>query len=500
MIRAVRNTAVLGFAFPVLVLLSFAQVKILTSVFAPALFGLYAAAAAVGALLSVGCELGLAVALPRLIAALEARGDARAARRVTQVCLAASLAMAAVLIAVAAFGGAAIGRLFGDQPLPATLVLWGTIFGVTGALRTVTGAAFYGLRDMVPPAVSDIAWLGAATLAIFLLRARLTPALTLQVEVGAQVLAVLGLHVVLWRRGFARAGGPGVVPWGEVRRYAGGAMVMSLLGVVMENVDKPLVGSAPGNGYASVANFHFAAKIVYYGRRLLYLPLAAVGPEFTRVWERGDPEIAVRDLTLVTKLQMIVALALWALATALARPVVETLSTAAYGDAARVLVVLALVLPLSALYTPATTALRAVGHIWPTVVGDVLWTVVFMGSGWLLLRRSGIAGLAEAQVLASVVTGLYTLLIARRMLGLRVRWILQVRAPAAALLTAGTVGVATHLIHLPPAVWVVGGGAAGLLLYGALVRLFGVLAPAEKARLLDLLPGGVVRRVVERAL
>ncbi len=307
-----------------------------------------------------------------------------------------------MLVAIAALFGRTLGGLFAEQPLPADLVLFGVAFGVVGSLRTVTGAAFYGLRDMVPPSVSDIAWLAAATATLFLLRDQLTPRLTLLVEIVAQLIAVAGLHVVLWRRGFAGAEGAGAVPWGEVGRYAGGAMVMSLLGVVMENVDKPLVGSAPGGGYASVANFHFAAKIVYYGRRLLYLPLAAVGPEFTRVWERGDPDIAVRDLTLVTKLQMMVALALWALATAFAHAVVATLASSAYDDAARVLMVLALVLPLSALYTPATTALRAVDVMWPTVVGDVLWTFVFAGAGWLLLQRGGLGGLAEAQVLASI--------------------------------------------------------------------------------------------------
>lgn len=500
MIRAVRNTAVLGFAFPVLVALSFAQVKILTHVFAPALFGVYAAAGAVGALLGVGCELGLAVALPRLIAALDARGDSRAARRVTQICLGASLAMAALLVLVAAVFGRQIGGLYADQPLPADIVLWGVAFGVVGSLRTVTGAAFYGLRDMVPPSVSDIAWLAGATLTIFLLRAHLTPQLTLMIEVVAQLLAVAGLHVVLWRRGFADADGPGVVPWREVGQYAGGAMVMSLLGVVMENVDKPLVGSTPGSGYASVANFHFAAKIVYYGRRLLYLPLAAVGPEFTRVWERGDTDVAVRDLTLVTKLQMIVALALWALATAFAHAVVATLASSAYDDAAHVLMVLAIVLPLSALYTPATTALRAVGLIWPTVLGDVLWTFVFAGSGWLLLRRSGLGGLAEAQVLASVVTALYTLLVARRTLKLHVRSLVQIRAPLAAAVTAGALLGLERLVHLPAAVWVVVGGSAGLLLYGGLIRAFRVLTGDEKARLRELLPGGPVRKVLDRVL
>src|SRR5262249_4844111 len=161
-----------------------------------------------------------------------------------------------------------------------------------GALRAATGGAFYGLRDVKPPAISDVAWLAAATACMLVLRSRLTPALALAIELVAQAIATVVLQVLLWRRLPDRPSDAenAHVPGRESLHYAGGAFVMSVLGTAMDNVDKPLVGNAAAaGGYSAVADFHIAGKIVYYGRRLLYIPLSALGPEFTRMWEGGAP-------------------------------------------------------------------------------------------------------------------------------------------------------------------------------------------------------------------
>jgi O-antigen/teichoic acid export membrane protein len=501
-IRAVRNTAILGVTFPLVILLSLVQVKILTTTFGAVLFGYYTSAAAVGALLGVVVELGLTVTLSRMVAALVARGDTAAARHLTQIALTIAAVAALALVAGAALLAPRIGRLFAAAPLPPTLVVLGVAFGAVGALRAAIGGAFYGLRDVAPPAIADLAWLAGGTALIVALRAWLTPALALALELGAQVVAVGALQFVLWRR-FPPAPqtSHAAVPWREALRYAGGALVMSVLGTGMENLDKPMVGAAASaGGYASVSNFHIAGKIVYYGRRLLYLPLSAVAPEFTRLWEGTARRDAVRDLTLVTKLQLLLAILLWSLAAALARPVVEALSSAQYDDAATVLVVLAIVLPVTAAYTPSAAALRAMGYIWPTVLGDALWMGVFVGAGWTLLGRFGLLGLAAAQIAAGVVTGAYTLFITRKLLGMRLARLLPTRSVLAGLGAFGVMRLVAERARLGGVEEIAVVAPLGAVAFIVFVRLLRVIRPGERARLEQILPDGIPRTTMHLLL
>jgi O-antigen/teichoic acid export membrane protein len=433
--------------------------------------------------------------MQRMVAALDARGHATALRRLVARLLLLSTASAGALVLVAFLAAPAIGRLAGETPLSPSLVVLGVLFAMTGALRATIGGVFYGLRDVAPVSIADIAWLGAATLVIALARDSLTPERVLVIESVAQGAVVVGLHVVLWTRALPARGAradSGVVPWREAGDFAGGSLMNSALGAVMENVDKPLVGHAAD--YDGVAQFHLAGKIVYYGRRLLYLPLSALGPEFTRRWELADRAGAVRDLTLATRLQLLVGLLLWAESAALAQPLVTTLAAARYDTAAMILAVAALALPLSAAYTPAATALRAIGVVWPTVVSDALWTLVFVVGGGLVVATSGLLGLAWVQCAASAAAGAYVLVVARRVLGLRARDLVGGRMLLATAIAYGAMRALAAVVRAPAALEMCLIAPIGALAFWGSVRALRVVHPTERERLAHLLPDGLVRR------
>ncbi|MCL2030787.1 MAG: MATE family efflux transporter [Oscillospiraceae bacterium] len=202
------------------------------------------------------CVSGLTVAVSRMTAAHLARGRYDGARRAVRLCLMGCVGLiVAVSLAVVPFSDAISVHLLGDARTRAGLLLMLPCMLLTG-WENVHKNFFYGAKNVVPPAIAEIAEQGSRAAAVLGLLFWLGPmyeeaqvALIVTGMIASEVVSA-GLLTWFYRRHIRRAaertgyslpsrggGGPeSAVRWGAVAHIA--------VPIALSNVVSNLIGSA----------------------------------------------------------------------------------------------------------------------------------------------------------------------------------------------------------------------------------------------------------------
>ncbi|MDI6807392.1 MAG: oligosaccharide flippase family protein [Candidatus Eisenbacteria bacterium] len=378
------------------------QAKIIAVWLGPIGFGIYASSVAAGAIFGALMELGLPFVLLRFIPLFEARGEREKSRDLVRFSLILSSFMAVVLIIpLIAFGGR-LSSLFHESPLGLKIILLASTYVAFGVLRAIIYGAFNGLSRMTFPFVFEILFQGLVTLWIFVIRNRLDVMALFKVFITIGAIVVIVSLATLWLLFFRRKGERKLTMLGaasEVSSFWKGACLMTFIGLGLENSDRLVVGGFMS--FQAVSLLHVASRIMYFFKKLLFLPLLAVSPEITRKWEKGNREIRA-DLTLLMKIEFLLGFLVLCFVVLGNRALVLLVTSKEFQGSEPLLLFMAFLVPLACLYSSVTTTLRATGRIGLSVGSDLAWYVIYLFSGVLLIGRLGLWGMMISQAFASI--------------------------------------------------------------------------------------------------
>jgi O-antigen/teichoic acid export membrane protein len=389
----------------------FLQIKILTHWLDPAEYGLFSAVFAFGALLSSFAELGFSVVLTRYGAKFDAEGRPEDLAGLLKLAVGLWM-LAGGLISVALWlSRGAVAAALGRPGITPELLALGFVAVLTFSSRAFASAAFQGRRRMLPALALDGLYMVGITLGYLLFRNQLSASRVLWILLAwssicgaGGLLLFLGQDKATGVAGRAGTSFSGILS--EVRVFWGGAFATTVLAIALESADRLVLAALLP--FEMVAAYHVAGRIHLFVRKVLYIPQQVAKPELAFKWERGAAFEMARDLGLFSKLE-------WALGVAVAVPIVllapvgiVLASNRQYLSAVPALVALAGSLPVLCLQAPLTTFLRATDHIWVSVTGEAIWLGASLLFGLALLPAAGLGGFASGQIVAAVLTLLYT--------------------------------------------------------------------------------------------
>ena len=202
------------------------------------------------------CVSGLTVAVSRLTAAHLARGRYDGARRAVRLCLMGYIGLiVAVSLAVIPFSDAISAHLLGDARTRMGLLLMLPCMLLTG-WENVHKNFFYGAKNVVPPAIAEIAEQCSRVAAVlgllFWLRPMYEEAQVALIVSGMIVSEVVSASLLTWfyRRHIRRAAGragytlPSRAGLGTMKAVGWGAIAHIAVPISLSNVVSNLIGSA----------------------------------------------------------------------------------------------------------------------------------------------------------------------------------------------------------------------------------------------------------------
>lgn len=316
-------------------------------------------------------------------------------------------------------------------------------------------------------------------------RARLVPDLSLASlkAIIALVLAWLGFGA--WSIVWGHLAGVGTrtlllwrnIPWRPARilprdlfapmlRYGRGIVAVNILAAITHHSDLAVVGRLLGT--TALGLYQMATKIPETTVVvLLWVVSGVLFPAFSKLHAAG--ESLRRPYLQATRYVSAITFPAAAGLFLLARPIVLTFFGPAWAGAAPILAALVVYAAMRSIDTHAGDALKATGRA-DLLARLALLKAVVTVPALLAGARFGATGVAAALSIASAVTGTIAIVVASRIIGVRLRDIAASFAPSFLATAVMTVPVLLWLRWteaMPPAIAFFGGVAAGFVTYAA---------------------------------
>lgn len=414
MTRLRTNALAMVGAFLSQAIFVFLQMKILTRWMPQTEFGLFSAVFAFGAILAAIVELGWPLVLIRFGAKFDAEGRPRALRRLLLIGIALFLVAWGIMALLLHFGvrhHLLPGLRYAG--MPPGLPLLGFAAVASFGLRAMIFSVYQGSRRMLPVLVLDVVY-GVAVTGLYLVYRESLDAPRVFACLLASSLAVTVAGLTAFLLTAPRASGPAGADdpdapgrlLAEIQGFWGGSFLTGIVAIGLENADRLAVAAvAP---LTSVAVYHVAGRISLFARKILFIPQQVAHPELTYKWERGEVDGIRADLGLFARLEWVLGVLVGGVVVLGARVGVGLASNEEYLGAVAPLTALAGALPILCLQAPLTTFLRASGHIWVSVLSEVVWLLGYIAAGLCLYPLFGLAGFAGGQIVAAALALLYT--------------------------------------------------------------------------------------------
>jgi O-antigen/teichoic acid export membrane protein len=187
--------------------------------------------------------------------------------------------------------------------------------------------------------------------------------------------------------------------------YWCGSIVLSFVALAFTDVDRFVMSLALP--LSAISLFHVASRINFILKRFLGIPILAAQPEITRIFEEGRREVLVGRIRLFTKVSLISSFFLIGVFAVIGRDVIRLLSGREFTGAYIVLLILLPSVPIAAVSAPLVATMRSLHYMKWAVACDFLWMAAYFGTFFAFVRFMGVAAMAVAQVLASVVQMLF---------------------------------------------------------------------------------------------
>ncbi len=395
--RVVRNTVFLYLGFFTTLLLNFIQLKILSTSLEPERLGAFFTVTAVGEIISLALLVGLPLVYARYLPKFEAEGDRRKISALALFGYGAYLLLSlAIYLPILLVGKTTIATIY-HNPLVSHYLVLGVGIQLLAGIMVLTVAGFNGLRKMGYSAVLSILLVLLQTVGVFLFRRHLTVGMTLRIYLGALVPAIIA-GLIMFGNGLAAFPRLSRMLIRDLLPYWRYALVLGLIAPLFSFLDRLLVGYFLG--MASVSLFVVAIKITSLARSILGTPLEAVVPEISYFYEKGEPAVLGRDLTIVIKLMFFLACALTTVLAVCSRWLILLISTREYLTVLVPFLIIVASLPLIAAYTPVVAAMRAIGKIALYLISDLIFLVSYLVLILILIKPLALTGVALAQFLA----------------------------------------------------------------------------------------------------
>jgi O-antigen/teichoic acid export membrane protein len=402
--RVMRNTLFLYLSYFGGLILSFLQIKIISSFVLPVQLGTFFTITALGQIPAQVLLLGMPTIYMRYIPKFEAAEERDKISGLLGLSFLGYFGLAIIVYLLTYLLSGYIGYGIYHNELISQWLTLGVFTQLSVVFLSLNLSAFNGLRRMSYSALLNLAYLVLLTLLLYLFRHSL--------NVGS----------LLWLY-FLSAGSILLLGFLKLRRLVGRfrlqfslsrqlwpywryVIVLGIIPPLTLYLDRLLVGYFLD--MAAVSLFVIALKPIVWARRILSIPLEALMPELSYRFEQRQDAVG-ENLWLVIKLLFLLALALATIFVIGAGKVILAISSVEYLKASVLLPVLALVLPLMAVSEPIATAMGAIGKPIFYVGSDLIRLVGYILFLLLLIRPLGLSGVAWAQVLSYGLVMLFNL-------------------------------------------------------------------------------------------
>ena len=496
--RIAENTVALAVAGALQLIFTLVQLGVLSRYLGGERFGLYVALRGFLLLMTTVILVGFPQVLVRYLPSFQRRGRRRSATAWFFLFSSVVIVLGAVLLISSSrwIGIIPDNLLTSDQTQQ-----WMILASIALALKLVLYGGFSGLREMRMQMILELAFQVLFTVLILLWRGRLDVTLLFTALFALNTLvwvAGVPVYLTLLKRSFSTGEGSAakgiVLP--SPAGYWGSALALSYAALAFSDVDRFVMSSLLP--VAAISVFHVASRINQLIKRFLGFPVVALQPELTRIYEEGRWDDLSARIGLFTKASVIAALALVSAAAATGGEMIKLVSGLEYQGAYRLLLVLLPTVPLAAFIAPVTAAMKGLHYMKWAVVCDLSWMTVYFAGLFILVPRTGLIGVAAAQLAASAVQASTAVILGRKEgLYSDTDGKAMLRALAVSSLFAGAGAAACAVWGLPAA-------AACILLVPFLLRLaarkLSLFDPAEALTLVEMLRGrpgsGLVRWVL----
>ena len=157
--------------------------------------------------------------------------------------------------------------------------------------------------------------------------------------------------------------------------------------------------------YEALASFTISRRIDNFSRRIFQVPLDIISPEISKRDTVRHEVIPI--LIEMKKLYVILSTSFFLGYIVLGKLLIILISTSAYLDAFRALLILGIGFVLSSTYSIDATYLRSIGYMKPYFLHNVIWMIAFIASFVVLGKIYGLSGLAAAYPIGHIFGGLY---------------------------------------------------------------------------------------------
>jgi O-antigen/teichoic acid export membrane protein len=471
------------------------QLGVLSRFLGGDLFGLFVSLRGFSLLLGAIVLIGLPQVLIRFLPSYQNRGRRGAAALLFLCSFSAILIIGGILYSGSRFWiGLIPGRIKELSSDPQTM-RWLIIASVAVAAKMLVYGAFSGLREMKMQMILEFFYSLAFTAFIVARREALDVAVLFRAIGLLNALTFLVgvplfFHLLLKLIPAARTPGGGGITLPALMPYWFGSLVLSFVALAFTDVDRFVMSLALP--VSAISLFHIASRINFIMKRFLGIPILAAQPEITRVYEEGRADALTGKIRLFTKVALVSSFFLIGLFAVIGRDVIRLLSGDEFLYAYVVLVLLLPTVPIAAVSAPLLATMRSLHYMKWAILCDCLWMIFYFGSFFFLVRLIGVAGMAVSQCIAAIVQMLVAVRLAKGAgfyggIGNRIG-----RALIALLVTAPLGLLVTHLGGLPASALIV---LLAPFIGRFLVRRLGLLEPAERSEILDMIPVRFGKRV-----
>lgn len=424
-------------------------------------------------ILALGSVMGVAgadYATIRYVAAAPGPGGKRGAM-LTPLALVAAFNLVIALVLLAAARPLAV-HVLGEPGMTPPLRIVAAVLPLT-VVAMMLSAAISGLEQARGELVRKIAEQGGRILfSPLLYLAGLGVAGAIGGMVAAAGVAVIAVAVVLWHvvpRG-------GKTEWLEPRKVISFAWPQTLANVAGQLwLNAAVVALARYEGARAVALWGAAIAIARLPALVYNAFTFRFSPTISRLWESNELEELARLLKSVTRWVAIMAVPLYAVAIALAHPLLSVYGTK-YSGGATVLVLVSIAVLIDSLAGPNDRALIMTGRVKLEMAANVSTAVVMTGASVALTAAWGLTGAAAGLIAYNIIVNGLKALLVRRTLGMSAFSTGMLGPLSAAGAAGGLTILVQHLAGLGSSLAATAGLAALLIaLYAiVLVRVIGI--------------------------
>jgi O-antigen/teichoic acid export membrane protein len=414
--RLVENTVSLVISGIFGVVLTLAQLSILSRFLEGEIFGLFIALRGFNTLLATLILLGLPQVLMRFLPSYQGRRQRRKAL---------SLSLASIGIVLILGGFLYSGSGMWKEWIPDRLsklfvsddiIFWLVLASISLAFKLLLYGGFKGLRVMSAQMKLELFSLVLFTGYIFFARHSLAVIpLFRALFITNSLVCLLGypIYFRLSKR---------LIEEREISRdniilpsflsYWANCVLLSLVALAFTDIDRFVMSSMLPLAMISV--FHIGSRINVLIKRFLGFPILALQPEVTRIYEEGRWEELKEKILVFTKGIFVASLLMVAVVAVTGRDIIMLISGAGYEKAYIVLLILLPTVPIAAFIAPLLVTMKGLHYIKWALLCDLIWMIVYFGGFPFFVSHLGLSGMAVAQLFASLSQMLGAVLIARK--------------------------------------------------------------------------------------